>query len=160
VKLPEYFHLVKKDAKSQWVPIRAEDVPAETGLTQAHFDSPKGRHPQTYITPEDPASCWKKPGPKVGPFQARPGDGSVVTYYWYRFADQPALQNADMTEKEREDLQARVEKLHRLWKKDREYLPPPAIGKLADIDPALLVTPPPGLEVGYVPIATRQAAKE
>ncbi len=160
VQLPEYFHLVGKDGKSQWVPIRAEDVPEETGLTRAHFDFPKGRHPQTYITPDDPASCWKKPGPQAGPFQARPGDGSVVTYYWYRFADQPALQNADMTAGEREALQARVEKLHRLWKKDREYLPPPAIGKLADIDPSLLVTPPPGLEVGYVPIATRQAPVE
>jgi len=26
--------------------------------------------------------------------------------------------------------------------------------------PALIVTPPPGLEVGYVPIVTRQAAQE
>jgi len=32
--------------------------------------------------------------------------------------------------------------------------------KLADLDPALLVTPPPGLEAGYVPIVTRQAAEE
>jgi len=31
---------------------------------------------------------------------------------------------------------------------------------LAELDPALIVTPPPGLEVGYVPIVTRQAAKE
>jgi hypothetical protein len=84
----------------------------------------------------------------------------VVTYYWYRFADQPALLNADLTDKEREDMQKRVEKLHRYWKRDRDYLEPPRIGKLADIDPALIVTPPPGLEVGYVPIATRQAAAE
>jgi hypothetical protein len=32
------------------------------------------------------------------------------------------------------------------------------IAKLAQIDPAL--APPPGLEAGYVRIATRQAAKE
>jgi hypothetical protein len=83
-----------------------------------------------------------------------------VTYYWYRFADQPALLNADLTDSEREDLQARVEKLHRNWNKDRDYLPPPTIGTLAEIDPALIVTPPPGLEAGYVPIATRQAKKE
>ena len=50
----------------------------------------------------------------------------------------------------------RVEKLHRAWTKDREYLPPPKVGKLADLDPAQIVTPPPGLEVGYVPVATRQ----
>ena len=57
-------------------------------------------------------------------------------------------------------MQARIEKLHRSWTKDREYLPPPALGKLAELDPALIVTPPKGLEVGYVPIVTRQGARE
>jgi hypothetical protein len=159
VKLPEYFHLVKRGEKSQWIPVRAENVPAETGLTQARFDRPQ-RKPKTYVTPDDPASCWEKPGPKAGPFQAKLGDGSVVTYYWYRFADQPALLNADLTDQEREALQVRVEKLHRSWKQDREYLAPPAIGKLAELDPALIMTPPPGLEAGYVPIATRQEAAD
>jgi hypothetical protein len=84
----------------------------------------------------------------------------VVTYYWYRFADQPALLNADLTKEERESLQTRAEKIHRNWTKDRDYLAPPAMGELAEIDPALIVTPPPGLETGYVPIATRQAAEE
>ncbi len=53
-------------------------------------------------------------------------------------------------------MQARVEKLHRNWTKDREYLAPPAFGELAQLDPAVIVTPPKGLEVGYVPIVTRQ----
>jgi hypothetical protein len=39
-------------------------------------------------------------------------------------------------------------------------LAPPASGKLAELDPALIVTPPPGLEVGYVPIITRQEARD
>jgi hypothetical protein len=90
----------------------------------------------------------------------RLGDGSLVTYHWYRFADQPALLNADLTDAEREALQARVERLHRQWRRDGEYLPPPAHGSLADLDPAVIVTPPPGLEVGHVPIVTRQAADE
>lgn len=161
VTLPEYYRLVNDgDKKPQWVAVAPEDVPAETGLTQVNFDRAVGPRPEPYVTPDDPQSCWKKPGPVAGPFQAHPEDGSVVTYYWYRFADQPALLNADLTDQEREDLQARVEKIHRSWTKDREYLPPPAIGKLADIDPALIVSPPPGLEAGYVPIATRQAAEE
>ena len=160
VKLPEYFHLVKCGGKPHWVPVRAEEVPAETGLANAQFGRPSERKPLTFVTPDDANSCWKKPGPSVGPFKARPGDGSVVTYYWYRFADQPALLNADLTDQEREALQVKVEKLHRNWKKDRDYLAPPAFGKLAELDPALILTPPPGLEVGYVPIATRQAAKE
>jgi hypothetical protein len=83
-----------------------------------------------------------------------------LTYAWYRFADQPALQNADLTAAEREAMQKRVELLHRHWTRDREYLPPPTVGTLADLDPGLLVTPPPGLEFGYVPIVTRQAARE
>ena len=61
-----------------------------------------------------------------------------------------------MTDAEREAMQTRVEKLHHHWTKDRKYLAPPATGKLAGLDPALIVTPPKGLEVGYVPIATRQ----
>ena len=83
-----------------------------------------------------------------------------MTYYWYRFADQPALLNADLMREERESLQTRAEMIHRNWTKDRDYLAPPAIGELAEIDPALIVTPPKGLEVGYVPIATRQATQE
>ena len=84
------------------------------------------------------------------------GDGSTLTYYWYRLADQPAMLNADLTDEEREVVQKRVEKLHRAWTKDRDYLTPPDFGKLADIDPALILVPPAGLEIGYVPISTRQ----
>jgi hypothetical protein len=160
VTLPEYYHLVTNNSsKAEWVPVRAEAVPAETGLAQVRFDRPTERPSEPYVTPDDANSCWKRPGPVAGPFQAQVGDGTVVTYYWYRFADQPALLNADLTAQEREAMQARVEKLHWTWKKDRDYLSPPTVGKLADIDPALIVTPPPGLEAGYVPIATRQAAK-
>ena len=106
--------------------------------------------------PDDPGSSFKTPGPVAGPFKARLGDHSVVTYYWYRFADQPALLNADLTKDEREAMQIKVEKLHRTWTKNLDYLAPPTTGKLADLDPAQIVTPPKGFEIGYVPIATRQ----
>ena len=113
--------------KPQWVPVRAEEVPAETGLAKVRFDRPREDAPKPYVTPDDAASCWKKPGPAAGPFQAHLGDGSVVTYYWYRFADQPALlQQYAWNEEKKAKLQARVEKLHRSWKKDRDYLAPPA----------------------------------
>ncbi|MCB1125605.1 MAG: hypothetical protein KDM81_03845 [Verrucomicrobiae bacterium] len=160
VTLPEFYHLVKNDGKAQWKPIKARDVPDDTGLIAAEFPRPNNERLNPYVTPEDPESCWKKPGPVAGPFEARPGDGSVVTYYWYRFADQPALLNADLSEAEREVLQSRAEKLHRQWTKDRTYLANPALGELAEIDPALIVTPPAGLEIGYVPIVTRQGAAE
>jgi hypothetical protein len=66
------------------------------------------------------------------------------------------LLDADLTDEEWEAPQERVEKLHRHWTKDRDYLTPPAIRELANLDPALLVSPPPGLEIRYVPSATRQ----
>lgn len=161
VTLPEYYRLSKDQRnKPQWVVVSEKDVPAETGLLKVEFPQRRTVKPQPYVTPDEADSSWKQPGPVAGPFEAKLGDGSVVTYYWYRFADQPALLNADLTDAERAALQKRVEMLHRKWAKDREYLPPPTVGKLAELDPAVLVTPPKGLEVGYVPIATRQAAKE
>jgi hypothetical protein len=158
VTLPEYYKLVKTgpDDKGQWIAVLPKEVPAETGLQKVDFSNKDERTLVAYRTPEDKESCWKTPGPAAGPFKVKLGDGSTVTYYWYRFADQPALMNADLSKAEREEMQRRVELLHRHWSKDREYLPAPMIGKLADIDPALIVTPPKGMEVGYVPIATQQ----
>ena len=161
ITVPEYYRLEKdKKDKEKWVVVSAKDVPAETGLAKVEFPTRRGPDRRPYLTPDEPDSRWKKPGPAAGPFEAKLGDGSVATYYWYRFADQPALLNADLTVAERETLQKRVEMLHKSWTKDREYLPPPTVGKLADLDPAVLVTPPKGLEVGYVPIVTRQGLKK
>ena len=161
VTLPEYYRLEKdKKDKERWVVVNPRDVPPGTGLAKVDFPKRRGPDRRPYVTPDEADSSWKKPGPAAGPFEAKLGDGSVATYYLYRFADQPALLNADLTAAERETLQKRVELLHKNWTKDREYLPPPTVGKLADLDPAVLVTPPKGLEVGYVPIVTRQAAWE
>jgi len=158
VRLPEYYKFVQKDTSDvgKWMAVNSDDVPAETGLSELRFNREKDTLPtKPYVTPKENSS-WKTPGPVAGPFKVQIGDGSTLTYYWYRFADQPALLNADMTKKEREEMQRRVELLQKNWTKDREYLPVPFSGELADIDPALIVTPPAGLEVGYVPIVTKQ----
>ena len=63
---------------------------------------------------------------------------------------------AGLTDAEREEAQRRVELIHRNWSRDREYIAPPTTGSLASLDPALIVTPPAGLEVGHVPIAIKQ----
>jgi hypothetical protein len=156
VVLPEYFKLKTNEKKSQWVVAAAKDVPNSTGLARVTFDRPREDAEAPYDTPDDAKSAWKMPGPVAGPFQAHLGDGSVVTYYWYRFADQPAMQHADITKAERERIQLLVEKMHREWTKDREYLAPPTVGALAKLDPVQIVQPPKGFEIGYVPIATRQ----
>ena len=159
--LPEYYRLTKDTRnKERWAVVDAKDVPAETGLAHVEFPKRRGAERSPYVTPDDAESSWKKPGPAAGPFEAKLGDGSAVTYSWYRFADQPALLKADLSDAEREVLQKRVEILHAHWTKDREYLPPPKVGRLADLDPAVIVTPPPGLEIGYVPIVTRQAEND
>jgi hypothetical protein len=161
VTLPEYYRLEKDEkGRESWVVVAEKDVPADTGLKKVSFPKRRADEREPYVTPDESDSCWKKPGPAAGPFEAKLGDGSVATYYWYRFADQPALMNADLTADERESLQQRVEMIHKTWTKDREYLPPPGIGKLAELDPAVLVTPPKGMEAGYVPIVTRQGANK
>jgi hypothetical protein len=38
------------------------------------------------------------------------------------------------------------------------YLPSPRIGKLAHLDPGVMVTPPKGFEIGYGSIVTEQSA--
>jgi len=149
---PEYCRQEGKELLA----VTADAVPDETGLKEARFKPAITN--QSYTSPETRDSCWKKPGPKAGPFQAQLSDGSVVTYWWYRFIDQPSLQDADLSESEKNRLQTIVEKLHTHWTMDKEYLPPPEMGTLAALDASLIVTPPKGLEVGYVPVATRQSA--
>ena len=56
---------------------------------------------------------------------------------------------------------ARIERLHRAMAPAsplNEWLKPPSasLPPLVKVDPASIVTPPPGLEVGYVPIVVSQ----
>ena len=84
------------------------------------------------------------------------GGGSQVTYRWYRCVDQPALQHLHLSENDKARLQAMVERIHAHWPITREYMAPPSSGALATLDTALVVTPPRGMEVGYVPIVIGQ----
>ncbi|MBX2929127.1 MAG: T9SS type A sorting domain-containing protein [Saprospiraceae bacterium] len=157
--LPEYFRL---DPDNLWRPVDPEAVPAATNLlTTAVPVSP--RPEITYLTPldpdchwQDPNGPWNNPGPTAGPFKADLGDGTTVTYYWYRFVDQPAIIHANLPEDIRTKLQSRAELIHANWSHTDEYLAPPSIGRIATVDPAGIVQPPAGLEIGYVPIVTRQ----
>ena len=163
ITLPEYYKLVKSgnDDIGTWIAVADTEVPAETGLHGVSFGRAQDdRTSLVYTTPEEEKSSWKTPGPAAGPFKVKLGDGSTLTYYWYRFADQPALLNANLSNEEREEIQRRVELLHRNWTRDRAYLPPPMSGKLAYLDPALIVTPPKGMEIGFVPIVTKQGLEK
>ena len=148
---PQYY----KQAGEDRVAVAAAKVPAETKLLTQEFEQASAGRP--YTSPAKGA--WTQPGPKLGPFTAKLVDGSVVTYSWYRFVDQPSFQQYKWSEDKKAKLQAFVEKIHANWPIDRDYMAPPTRGKLVSLDPALLVTPPKGLEVGYVPIVTRQSAQ-
>jgi hypothetical protein len=147
---PQYF----KQVGEECVPVAAADVPAETELPSHKFTLARPGPPYTSPT----TGAWTQPGPKLRPLTARLADGSVVTYSWYRFVDQPSFQQCHWSAGKKAKLQAFVERLHASWRIDREYMAPPTSGKLVSLDPALTVKPPEGLEVGYVPIVTRQTA--
>jgi hypothetical protein len=134
------------------VAVAPDEVPPETGLRDVTFELAGPREPFT----SPGTGAWAEPGPTAGPFQVTLVDGSRVTYSWYRFVDQPSFQQYGWSEEKRAALQGFVERLHRAWPIDRDYMPPPTHGELARLDPALFVTPPKGLEAGYVPIVTRQ----
>jgi hypothetical protein len=155
--LPEFYARVGEGKAARWRPRAPEDVPFWFALGDPGPGERAAQAPEPYVTPAEGA--WAEPGPVAGPFEVRLGDGSTVVYSWYRFADQPALQHADLDPAERERLQQRAEQLHRSWTRDREYLPAPTRGKLAELDPALLVVPPPGLDFGHVPIVTWQGLR-
>ncbi len=150
-EFPRYF----KQAGGERVAIAEERVPPETGLVEARF--PLADPGPPYTSPTEGA--WTNPGPASEPLTAELSDGSVVTYRWYRFVDQPSFQQYDWDEAKKRRLQSLVEKLHASWPIDRDYMAPLRSGRLVSLDHALLVTPPPGMEVGYVPIVTGQAAR-
>jgi hypothetical protein len=145
---PQYY----KHVGEERVAVPAAAVPSETKLLTQEFKHAKRGVP--YTSPS--SGAWAEPGPKRGPFTVRLVDGSMATYSWYRFVDQPSFQQYGWSAEKKAKLQALVEKVHAHWTSDRNYMAPPTRGKLVALDPALLVTPPSGMEVGYVPIVTRQ----
>ena len=147
-EFPEYF---RQDGGS-WTPIPPSAVPVETGLTAAEFQvAEEGR---AYITPTGKA--WTTPGPATPTTTVTLADGSQVTYAWYRFIDQPVFQQYHWDEGRKQRLQKLVAEIHARWGIDRDYMPPPSAGSLVRLDPALIVTPPAGMETGYVPIVVGQ----
>ncbi|MEM8888793.1 MAG: hypothetical protein AAGD28_12485 [Bacteroidota bacterium] len=145
---PQYF----KEEGEKMIPVKEEDVPEETGLREATFPT-EGSSDRYYA---DVQGSWANPGPAAGPFTASLNDGSSVTYYWYKFIDQPVFQQYNWTEEKKNELQALIEKIHTHWTLDKDYIPPPSQGELISLDENLIIQPPTGMEVGYVPIVVVQ----
>ena len=150
---PRYF---KKEG-DKMVAINESEVPEETHLKSQNFATATKGKPYTSLS--DNETNRKSPGSKAGPFKATLSDGSVVTYCWYRFVDQPSLQSLKLSEEDKNRIQKNVERIHESWTSNKEYMAPPSQGKLASLDNAIIVKPPKGMEIGYVPIVTRQEAQ-
>ena len=91
-------------------------------------------------------------------------DGSKVDYRWYRFKDQPTfitlkkefpeIYTADYLNA----LQEKIEHMHSNWQNNIDFLSRPASAQsydvnLVEIDNGLIMEPPAGKEIGWVPIA-------
>ena len=158
--LPEFYKLGQGD---QWEAVAMSQVPTSTGLLDSGPPTTPRSDGIPYLTPiepdchlQDPQSAWNSPGPAAGPFTVTLGDNSRLTYYWYRFIDQPSIVHANLPVDMRQLMQERIEKIHSNWTPTDNYLPASTGGTLVDLDPGLIVNPPQGMEIGYVPIVTRQ----
>jgi hypothetical protein len=149
---PEYY----KQEGDVMIPLESAEVPEDLGLLEAEF--PVQADSGTYYSPEE--GSWTSPGPASGPYEATLNDGSTVTYYWYRFIDQPVFRQFNWSEDKKSALQSFIEKIHSEWPIDKDYIPEPTFGTLVSLDKNLLVTPPEGMEVGYVPIVVKQVSNE
>ena len=149
--LPEYYKLQDQQMK----PIEVKDVPPETKLVGQRFVEYDVKNPYQ----PSPVDSQLEPDQQIaaGPFEVELVDGSIVTYSWYRFIDQPALKHLNWDQKERNRLQSVVEKIHSEWKVGRVFMSALQKGKLVELDPALVLTPPVGLEIGFVPVANQQS---
>eukprot|EP00929_Paragymnodinium_shiwhaense_P107823 TRINITY_DN74182_c0_g1_i1.p1 TRINITY_DN74182_c0_g1~~TRINITY_DN74182_c0_g1_i1.p1 ORF type:complete len:848 (-),score=126.26 TRINITY_DN74182_c0_g1_i1:287-2830(-) len=137
-------------------PVPETAAPPELQAQQFVTKEPKGAYDQ--LTDRGRA-CLSSPGPASPVLycaESLKGNkySTWVGYKWYRFVDQPGLQQAKLTAEQKAFMQDRIEKLHKMvgqgsrWIKAKGAEP---LG-LAKVDRAALVTPPKGLEVGYVPI--------
>ena len=145
---PQYF----KQVGEERVAVPAADVPADTKLLRAGI--PAGQSGcGLHLTDDrrlEPA--WPE-GRAVQGHAHRRFRGDLFVVSLRRPALVPAIR---LGRAKKAALQAFVEKIHASWPIDRDYMPPPSRGTLVTLDPALLVTPPKGLETGYVPIVTHQ----
>jgi len=149
--LPEYYKLQDQQMR----PIEVKDVPPETKLVGQRFVEYDVKNPYQPSPVDSQLELDQQIA--AGPFEVELVDGSIVTYSWYRFIDQPALKHLNWDQKERNRLQSVVEKIHSEWKVRREFMSAIKEGKLVELDPALVLTPPVGLEIGFVPVANQQS---
>ena len=157
------------------VPVEEKDVPLElaelaygtipyTTSLSPHELSEEGGYNES-ITPD--YSCYVCANGDICDqeiHQTILDDGSIISYQWFRFRDQPLFQGLiqdypeTYTEEYLEDLQQLIEQMHKDWGSSQLFLERPTTLDelhLVEIDHGLLVEPPQGKEFGWVPIVTQ-----
>eukprot|EP01062_Namystynia_karyoxenos_P041340 TRINITY_DN3012_c0_g1_i1.p1 TRINITY_DN3012_c0_g1~~TRINITY_DN3012_c0_g1_i1.p1 ORF type:complete len:779 (+),score=206.78 TRINITY_DN3012_c0_g1_i1:113-2449(+) len=158
---PCWFPQYVRNDSGTFVPISESQAPPE--LQKQSFTTKSGGKNYDQLAQIGSRKCLTAPGPsdprlfcvQTGQRDVDPASRTWVGFKWYRFADQPGLQQANLDQKQRDYMQARIETLHKMvgrtsrWMKSKRA----AEEGLSLIDNAVLVTPPKGLEIGHVPIA-------
>jgi len=145
-ELPSYF----KEEGDARLPVQESEVPKE--LVQSKFKAAGDSN----FKFETPAWWFEDAEVDSKEYTADLTDKTTVTYRWVRFKDQPAVKALKLSEEQMEKLQKTVEKIHKSCADGPEFMAPPTKGELAEFDPGLLVKPPEGKEVGWVPLIVRQ----
>ena len=148
-KLPQYY----KEVGKKRIAIKESEAP--TDLVNAKFGSLMQTSSHVYQEP----TWWKQSPAASRDLTANLKDGSQVTYRWYKFVDQPSLQRFVMNTAEKAGIQGAIEKMQKEWN-NFAMMKDPTVGSLISFDKSLLVKPPKGLEVGYVPIVVKQKAAD
>jgi hypothetical protein len=167
------------DASGSTAAHSQEDVPEDIkAVLDLRAFEPTRRNDGRYLGPpaETEEACFDEPGPASPElYCTRTETGTWIAYRWYRFVDQPELNQvfASMPESERSEakcyMQARIERLHAAQQADASEVPrwfevPQGPENLPSakvfIDPALLVEPPVGMESGYVPVPLSEGKRE
>jgi len=163
------------------VPVKTRKVPSHVKRALNLFDfEPTKQNDGRHLGPpgRTESACFDKPGPAPADtrlYCTRLASGTWLGFRWYRFVDQPELNQVFASIEDSADrnaakcfMQERIERLHEAVASGgpmpRWFTPPQGDDKLpkekVKIDPAYLVTPPKGLEKGFVPIAVWERNRE
>ena len=143
---PSYF----RESGNEWQPVDTSEAPSQLQIPSPF--APATRK-SGYAPPLDDG-----PLPRVSVVTLN--DGSVVRYTWYRFVDQPAIAALGLGESQKERLQDAAERIHAQWNQQAIFIEPPSEGTLVEVQGEVLVTPPKGAEVGWVPVVISQTASQ
>lgn len=151
-EFPQYF----AGSQDSLSPISIESIWQELDLLTTEFEPKLSTGEYT----SENAACWDTSLAVDGPFTVSLTDGSQLSYSWYKFIDQPTIRCSALNDAEKNELQRRIELIHGNWSPEDEYFPGPDVGVKTQLDSALLLTPPAGLETGYVPVVISQISPD